>query len=166
MAFTSEKSRVTFVVGWEKISGARFYTLVHRMSDCSALGFYPALQEFIFYTHLKSCCSMEMPQFTDICILMAFSFGVCSSFRDSPTGGRCTAGSSEARQEKVPTTRPGGDPSAGDSGTQSVLEFHISDLEDSLQLFIVLCNPRALTNRWRFNIYRWRIDINSWITDR
>ncbi|NWI40974.1 BLM protein, partial [Picathartes gymnocephalus] len=39
-----------------------------------------------------------------------------SIFRDSPTGGRCTAGSSKARQEKVPTTHPGGDPSAGDSG--------------------------------------------------
>ncbi|NWH84644.1 BLM protein, partial [Aegithalos caudatus] len=39
-----------------------------------------------------------------------------SVFRDSPTGGRSTAGSSEARQEKVPTTHPGGDPSAGDSG--------------------------------------------------
>ncbi|NWU34153.1 BLM protein, partial [Hylia prasina] len=42
--------------------------------------------------------------------------GVSSIFRDSPTGGRCTAGSSEARQEKGPTTHPGGDPSAGDSG--------------------------------------------------
>ncbi|NXO23597.1 BLM protein, partial [Cisticola juncidis] len=41
---------------------------------------------------------------------------VSSIFRDSPTGGRCSAGSSEARQEKVPTTQPGGDPSAGDSG--------------------------------------------------
>ncbi|NXO90022.1 BLM protein, partial [Certhia brachydactyla] len=41
---------------------------------------------------------------------------VSSVFRDSPTGGRCTAGSSEARQEKDPTTHPGGDPSAGDSG--------------------------------------------------
>ncbi|KAM4893082.1 LOW QUALITY PROTEIN: recQ-like DNA helicase BLM [Sylvia borin] len=41
---------------------------------------------------------------------------VSSVFRASPTGGRCTAGSSEARQEKVPTTHPGGDPSAGDSG--------------------------------------------------
>ncbi|NXE41652.1 BLM protein, partial [Ptilorrhoa leucosticta] len=41
---------------------------------------------------------------------------VSSIFRDSPTGGRCTAGSSEARQEKVPTTHPGGDPSARDSG--------------------------------------------------
>ncbi|XP_063268502.1 recQ-like DNA helicase BLM isoform X2 [Prinia subflava] len=39
-----------------------------------------------------------------------------SIFRDSPAGGRCTAGSSEARQEEVPTTHPGGDPSAGDSG--------------------------------------------------
>ncbi|NXL19002.1 BLM protein, partial [Setophaga kirtlandii] len=39
-----------------------------------------------------------------------------SVFRDSPTGGRCTPGSSEARQEKVPSTHPGGDPSAGDSG--------------------------------------------------
>ncbi|KAI1235294.1 hypothetical protein IHE44_0002937, partial [Lamprotornis superbus] len=39
-----------------------------------------------------------------------------SVFRDSPTGGRCSAGSSEARQEKVPTTHPAGDPSAGDSG--------------------------------------------------
>ncbi|XP_038003361.1 Bloom syndrome protein isoform X2 [Motacilla alba alba] len=36
--------------------------------------------------------------------------------RDSPTGGRCTPGSSEARQEKVPPTHPGADPSAGDSG--------------------------------------------------
>ncbi|NXR47058.1 BLM protein, partial [Hippolais icterina] len=41
---------------------------------------------------------------------------VSSIFRDSPTGGRCTAGSSEARQEKAPTTHPGGDPSAGGSG--------------------------------------------------
>ncbi|NXR71585.1 BLM protein, partial [Pycnonotus jocosus] len=41
---------------------------------------------------------------------------VSSVFRDSPTGGRCTAGSSEARQEKVPTTHPGGDPSTGHSG--------------------------------------------------
>ncbi|NWW39518.1 BLM protein, partial [Panurus biarmicus] len=41
---------------------------------------------------------------------------VSSVFRDSPTGGRCIAGSSEARQEKVPTTHPGGDPCAGDSG--------------------------------------------------
>ncbi|NWV95608.1 BLM protein, partial [Machaerirhynchus nigripectus] len=41
---------------------------------------------------------------------------VSSIFRDSPTGGRCTAGSSEARKEKVPTTHAGGDPSAGDSG--------------------------------------------------
>ncbi|NXP40907.1 BLM protein, partial [Leiothrix lutea] len=41
---------------------------------------------------------------------------VSSVFRASPTGGRCTAGSSEARQEKVPTTHPGADPSAGDSG--------------------------------------------------
>ncbi|NXC09159.1 BLM protein, partial [Orthonyx spaldingii] len=39
-----------------------------------------------------------------------------SVFRDSPTGGRCTAGSSEARQEKVPTAHPRCDPSAGDSG--------------------------------------------------
>ncbi|XP_064245774.1 recQ-like DNA helicase BLM isoform X2 [Passer domesticus] len=39
-----------------------------------------------------------------------------SVFRESPTGGRCTPGSSEARQEKGPTTHPGGDPSAGDSG--------------------------------------------------
>ncbi|NXO45645.1 BLM protein, partial [Locustella ochotensis] len=42
--------------------------------------------------------------------------GASSVFRDSPTGGRCTAGSSEARQEKIPTTHPGGDSSAGDSG--------------------------------------------------
>ncbi|XP_053843877.1 recQ-like DNA helicase BLM isoform X1 [Vidua macroura] len=50
--------------------------------------------------------------------LPAFSPSVQSAsvFRDSPTGGRCTAGSSEARQEKVPTAHPGGDPSAGDSG--------------------------------------------------
>ncbi|NXI13534.1 BLM protein, partial [Irena cyanogastra] len=41
---------------------------------------------------------------------------VSSVFRDSPTGGRCTAGSSQARQEKVPTTHPSGDPGAGDSG--------------------------------------------------
>ncbi|XP_048173745.1 Bloom syndrome protein isoform X1 [Corvus hawaiiensis] len=41
---------------------------------------------------------------------------VSSIFGDSPTGGRCTAGSSEAKQEKAPTTHPGGDPSAGDSG--------------------------------------------------
>ncbi|NWV68813.1 BLM protein, partial [Malurus elegans] len=39
-----------------------------------------------------------------------------SIFRDSPTGGSSMAGSSEARQEKVPTTHPGGDPSAEDSG--------------------------------------------------
>ncbi|XP_059714786.1 recQ-like DNA helicase BLM isoform X2 [Haemorhous mexicanus] len=38
-----------------------------------------------------------------------------SVFRDSPTGGRCTPGSSEARQEEVPSTHPG-DASAGDSG--------------------------------------------------
>ncbi|RMB94162.1 hypothetical protein DUI87_28967 [Hirundo rustica rustica] len=38
------------------------------------------------------------------------------SVRDSPSAGKCTAGGSEARQEKVPTTHPGGDPSAGDSG--------------------------------------------------
>ncbi|NWT62076.1 BLM protein, partial [Erythrocercus mccallii] len=63
---------------------------------------------------------------------------VSSIFRDSPTGGRCTAGSSEARQEKVPTTHPGGDPSAGDSGTQNALGFHISDFGHSLQLFIIL----------------------------
>lgn len=132
-------------MGWEEITGARFHALVHRMSDCSALGFYLGHQEFTFYTHLKSRCSMEMPQFTDICILMAFSFGVSSTFRDSPTGGRCTAGSSEVRQEKVPKTHPGGDPSAGDSGTQNALEFHISDFGDSSQLFIILCNPRALT---------------------
>ncbi|NXN85867.1 BLM protein, partial [Bombycilla garrulus] len=36
--------------------------------------------------------------------------GVSSIFRDSPTGGRGTAGSSQARQEKVPTTHPGSDP--------------------------------------------------------
>ncbi|NXV06060.1 BLM protein, partial [Cettia cetti] len=41
---------------------------------------------------------------------------VSSIFRASPTGGRSTAGSSEARQEKVPTAHPGGDPSAGHSG--------------------------------------------------
>ncbi|NXE95789.1 BLM protein, partial [Menura novaehollandiae] len=43
---------------------------------------------------------------------------VSSIFRDSPTGGRCTAGSFEARQEKLPTTHPGAgdDPSAGDAG--------------------------------------------------
>lgn len=130
------------------------------------LGSTRAFRNLSFTHILNPVVLWKMPQFTDICILMAFSFGVCSSFRDSLTGGRCTAGSSEARQEKVPTTCPGGDPSAGDSGTQSVLEFHISDFGDSLQLFIVLCNPRALTNRWGFNIYRWRIDINSWITDR
>ncbi|NXQ47180.1 BLM protein, partial [Catharus fuscescens] len=39
-----------------------------------------------------------------------------SVFRDSPTGGRCSAGSSEARQEKDPTSHPAGGPSAGDSG--------------------------------------------------
>ncbi|KAF2985823.1 hypothetical protein EK904_006736, partial [Melospiza melodia maxima] len=38
-----------------------------------------------------------------------------SVFRDSPTGGRCTPGSSEARQEKVPSAHPG-DANAGDSG--------------------------------------------------
>ncbi|XP_054128840.1 recQ-like DNA helicase BLM isoform X2 [Melozone crissalis] len=38
-----------------------------------------------------------------------------SIFRDSPTGGRCTPGSSEARQEKVPSAHPG-DANAGDSG--------------------------------------------------
>ncbi|XP_030137816.4 recQ-like DNA helicase BLM isoform X2 [Taeniopygia guttata] len=50
--------------------------------------------------------------------LPAFSPSVQSAsvFRDSPAGGRCTAGSSEARQEKVSTAHPGGDPSAGDSG--------------------------------------------------
>uniref|UniRef100_A0A8C3RES6 RecQ-like DNA helicase BLM n=1 Tax=Cyanoderma ruficeps TaxID=181631 RepID=A0A8C3RES6_9PASS len=37
-----------------------------------------------------------------------------SIFRASPAGGR--AGSSEGRQEKVPTAQPGADPSAGDSG--------------------------------------------------
>lgn len=130
------------------------------------LGSTRAFRNLSFTHILNPVVLWKMPQFTDICILMAFSFGVRSIFRDSPTGGRCTAGSSEARQEKVPTTCPGGDPSAGDSGTQSVLEFHISDFGDSLQLFIVLCNPRALTNRWGFNIYRWRIDINNWITDR
>lgn len=129
-------------MGWEKIAGARFQ---HRMSDCSALGFCLGSQEFILYTHLKSPCSMVMPQFTDICILMAFSFGVSSVFRASPSGGR--AGSSEAKQEKVPTAHPGADPSAGDSGTQNALEFHISGFGDSLQLFIILCNPRTLT--WR-----------------
>ncbi|NXD30543.1 BLM protein, partial [Spelaeornis formosus] len=39
-----------------------------------------------------------------------------SVFRDSPTVGRCTAGSSEARQVKFPTAHPGGDASATDSG--------------------------------------------------
>ncbi|NWV33506.1 BLM protein, partial [Grantiella picta] len=39
-----------------------------------------------------------------------------STFRESPTGGRCTSGSSEPSQEKIPTAHPGGDPSAGDSG--------------------------------------------------
>ncbi|XP_066052431.1 recQ-like DNA helicase BLM isoform X2 [Chamaea fasciata] len=39
-----------------------------------------------------------------------------SVFRASPTGGGCTAVSSSARQETVPTTHPGADPSAGDSG--------------------------------------------------
>lgn len=97
---------------------------------------------------------------------MAFPFSVSSVFRDSPTGGRCTPGSSEARQEKVPSTHPGNDPSAGDSGTQNALEFHISDFGDSLQLFIILCNPRTLTNRWKMNICRWRVDINGWIIER
>ncbi|NWU07303.1 BLM protein, partial [Cephalopterus ornatus] len=43
---------------------------------------------------------------------------VSSIFKDSPTGGRCSAGSSEARPGEVPTTEPGagGDPSAGDAG--------------------------------------------------
>ncbi|NXF01051.1 BLM protein, partial [Smithornis capensis] len=43
---------------------------------------------------------------------------VSSIFRDSPTGGRCSAGSSEATPGKVPTTQPGAgrDPSAGDAG--------------------------------------------------
>lgn len=97
---------------------------------------------------------------------MALSFGLSSVFRDSPTGGRCTAGSSEARQEKVPTAHPGDDPSTGHSGTQNALEFHISDFGDNLQLFIILCNARTLTKRWRINICRWRVDINSWIIDR
>lgn len=61
---------MNFVVGWEEIAGARFQ---HRMSDCSALGFCLGSQEFILYTHLKSPWSVVMPQFTDICILMAFS---------------------------------------------------------------------------------------------
>ncbi|RLV92635.1 hypothetical protein DV515_00013719 [Chloebia gouldiae] len=51
----------------------------------------------------------ELPAFSP-CVQSA------SVFRDSPTGGMCTAGSSEAKQEKVPTAHPGGDPSAGDSG--------------------------------------------------
>ncbi|NXQ59605.1 BLM protein, partial [Anthoscopus minutus] len=51
----------------------------------------------------------ELPPFSPV-------QSVSSIFRDTPTGGRCTAGSSEARQEKVSTTHPGGDPGAGDSG--------------------------------------------------
>ncbi|XP_071297176.1 recQ-like DNA helicase BLM isoform X1 [Agelaius tricolor] len=50
----------------------------------------------------------ELPPFSS-------SVQSASVFRDSPTGGRCTPGSSEARQEKVPSTHPG-DGSAGDSG--------------------------------------------------
>ncbi|XP_064578534.1 recQ-like DNA helicase BLM isoform X2 [Zonotrichia leucophrys gambelii] len=50
----------------------------------------------------------ELPPFSP----SAQSAGV---FRDSPTGGRCTPGISEARQEKVPSAHPG-DANAGDSG--------------------------------------------------
>lgn len=164
MAFTSEKSRVAFVVGWGKLLG-QDSMLVHRMSECSAQAL-PGPSGIYLPTHLKSHCSMGMPQFTDTCALMALSFGVSSVFRDSPTAGRCSAGSSEASQEKDPTAHPAGDPSAGDSGTQKALELHICDFGDSLQLFIILCNPRALTNRWRINICRWRVDINHWIIDR
>ncbi|NXP17070.1 BLM protein, partial [Scytalopus superciliaris] len=43
---------------------------------------------------------------------------VSSIFKDSPPGGRCSAGSSKAGPGKVPTTQPGAgdDPSAGDAG--------------------------------------------------
>ncbi|NWX56608.1 BLM protein, partial [Promerops cafer] len=41
---------------------------------------------------------------------------VSSIFRDSPAAGRWAAGSSEARQETVPSAHPGADPSAGDAG--------------------------------------------------
>ncbi|NWT01865.1 BLM protein, partial [Mionectes macconnelli] len=43
---------------------------------------------------------------------------VSSIFKDSPAGGRCSAGSSEARRGEVPKTEPGagGDPRAGGAG--------------------------------------------------
>ncbi|XP_051652801.1 recQ-like DNA helicase BLM isoform X1 [Manacus candei] len=41
---------------------------------------------------------------------------VSSIFKDSPTGGRCSGGSSEAGPQEVPPTGAGGDPSAGDAG--------------------------------------------------
>ncbi|NXR33783.1 BLM protein, partial [Zosterops hypoxanthus] len=64
---------------------------------------------------------------------------VSSVFRASPSGGR--AGSSEAKQEKVPTAHPGADPSAGDSGAAvpvsprllGVMEA-ICDLVDTIPL--------------------------------
>uniref|UniRef100_U3K8X3 RecQ-like DNA helicase BLM n=1 Tax=Ficedula albicollis TaxID=59894 RepID=U3K8X3_FICAL len=57
-----------------------------------------------------------MPQFADTCTSVPFPCAVSSVFRDTPTGGRCSAGSSEARQEKDPTTHPAADPGAEDSG--------------------------------------------------
>ncbi|NWV24552.1 BLM protein, partial [Origma solitaria] len=54
----------------------------------------------------------QLPPFSPSVQSVSFT----SVFRDSPIDGRCTAGSSEAKQEKVPITHPGGDPGAGDSG--------------------------------------------------
>lgn len=98
---------------------------------------------------------MEMPWFTDICILMTFYFNISNILKESPTGGRSAASSVESTPGTVATTQPvaESDPGAEDAGARNILKFYASDFGDGLQRIVLLCTPcntRAFTNsdRW------------------